>query len=153
MVPEKIAQAWEEAGRKEDLGEIRAWLGQGNVDIIGLKQSKIRKFPEGAWQGKELEALHQANVDQQVILQITDFVAQGRWQQYKKIPPESRDKARKEGSRRFLVSQLDLLAVIRQFPNADPAKEKEVISYDQGIQRKKGQCDGRQKERKKWTAP
>jgi hypothetical protein len=42
-----------------------------------------------------------------------------------------------EGSRRFLLSYLDSLLLIKQFPNADVAKGKMVIDHSKGFGKQK----------------
>ncbi|KAM0900662.1 hypothetical protein ACQ4PT_020493 [Festuca glaucescens] len=58
-----------------------------------------------------------------------------------------------EGSRRFLVSYLNSLMLIKQFPEADIAKGKMVIDERQGFQKHR-QVDARkEKVRQKWPPP
>ena len=54
-----------------------------------------------------------------------------------------------EGSRRFLVSYLNSLLLIKQFPAADVVKGKMVINHEQGFKKAPAKADGRQKERKR----
>jgi hypothetical protein len=58
-----------------------------------------------------------------------------------------------EGSRRFLVSYLNSLMMIKQFPDADITKGKMVVDTSQGFKRVPTDADGRQKERKRWLPP
>jgi hypothetical protein len=58
-----------------------------------------------------------------------------------------------EGSKRFLMSYLDSLLVIKQAPAADPVKGKAVISYSQGFCCKNRLAEGRQKNVIKWSPP
>jgi ribonuclease HI len=58
-----------------------------------------------------------------------------------------------EGSRRFLVSYLNSLLLIKQFPAADITKGKMVINLDQGFKKAGPKIDGRKKVRKRWEKP
>jgi hypothetical protein len=58
-----------------------------------------------------------------------------------------------EGSKRFLMSYLDSLLMIKQTPTADPVKGKAVISYSQGFCCKNRLAEGRQKNVIKWSPP
>jgi hypothetical protein len=58
-----------------------------------------------------------------------------------------------EGSRRFLVSYLNSLLLIKQFPAADFVKGNMVISPESGFNKQGTHADGRQKVRKKWELP
>lgn len=58
-----------------------------------------------------------------------------------------------EGSRRFLVSYLNSLLMIKQFPVADVIKGKMVVDIERGFKKKPAYSDGRQKVRKRWVPP
>jgi ribonuclease HI len=58
-----------------------------------------------------------------------------------------------EGSRRFLVSYINSLMLIKQFPDADVIKGKMAVNSDIGFKRAGSGVDGRKKVRKKWTRP
>jgi ribonuclease HI len=58
-----------------------------------------------------------------------------------------------EGSRRFLVSYLNSLLLIKQFPAADFVKGNMVLSPESGFNKQGTHADGRQKVRKKWELP
>ena len=58
-----------------------------------------------------------------------------------------------EGSRRFLVSYLNYLLIIKQFPAADVSKGKMVINHERGFKKEPGRDDGCQKVRKRWQPP
>jgi ribonuclease HI len=58
-----------------------------------------------------------------------------------------------EGSRRFLVSYLNSLMLIKQAPDADVTKGKMVVRPELGFKRADHEGDGRQKVRKKWMRP
>jgi hypothetical protein len=55
-----------------------------------------------------------------------------------------------EGSHRFLVSYLNSLMLIKQWPDAEIEKGKMVVDDDQGFQKRRIE---RQKVRKRWVAP
>jgi hypothetical protein len=55
-----------------------------------------------------------------------------------------------EGSRRFLVSYLNSLLLIKQWPEAAVEKGKMIVDTDQGFKKGKTVNDGRQKVRKRW---
>jgi ribonuclease HI len=57
-----------------------------------------------------------------------------------------------EGSRRFLLSYLNSLLMIKQFPSADIQKGKMVVNQELGFSKHKVE-DGRQKVRKRWELP
>ena len=57
-----------------------------------------------------------------------------------------------EGSRRFLVSYVDSLLMIRQFPEANVVKGKMVLDHGRGFKSIPKE-DGRQKVRKSWCPP
>jgi hypothetical protein len=58
-----------------------------------------------------------------------------------------------EGSRRFLLSYLESLTVLKQHPNADLEKGKMVVDPELGLSRAQKREDCRPKVRKKWKAP
>jgi ribonuclease HI len=58
-----------------------------------------------------------------------------------------------EGSRRFLVSYLKTLMLIKQFPNADMVKGKMVLDEHQGFKRVQRQRDGRAPQKQSWRPP
>lgn len=58
-----------------------------------------------------------------------------------------------EGSRRFLVSYLNSLLMVKQFPDADVIKGKMVIDQDGGFKTRPDRVDGRKKVRKRWDPP
>jgi ribonuclease HI len=58
-----------------------------------------------------------------------------------------------EGSRRFLVSYLNSLLLIKQHPGADMEKGKMVITQEAGFQKKDKGLDGYKKVKKKWIPP
>jgi ribonuclease HI len=58
-----------------------------------------------------------------------------------------------EGSRRFLVSYLNSLLLIKQHPDADMEKGKMVITHEAGFQKKDKGLDGYKKVKKKWIPP
>jgi hypothetical protein len=58
-----------------------------------------------------------------------------------------------EGSRRFLLSYLESLTVLKQHPNADFEKGKMVVNPEMGLNRGQKQDENRPKVREKWEAP
>jgi ribonuclease HI len=58
-----------------------------------------------------------------------------------------------EGSRRFLVSYLNSLLIIKQFPDADVQKGKMVINQSGGFKQQDKQVAGRQQVKKRWKKP
>jgi ribonuclease HI len=58
-----------------------------------------------------------------------------------------------EGSRRFLVSYLDLLLLIKQYPNSDVAKGKMVIDHDKGFKKQEQLISYKRKEVPRWRPP
>jgi ribonuclease HI len=58
-----------------------------------------------------------------------------------------------EGSRRFLVSYLNSLLLIKQWPAAAVEKGKMVVDSELGFNKAKMVTDGRQKVRKRWQLP
>jgi hypothetical protein len=58
-----------------------------------------------------------------------------------------------EGSKRFLMSYLDSLLVMKQAPTADPIKGKAMISHSQGFGSMNRLAEGRQKNVIKWSPP
>ena len=58
-----------------------------------------------------------------------------------------------EGSRRFLISYMNSLLLIKQFPAADVVKGKMVVNHEMGLGPKISKQDGRQKVKKKWCPP
>jgi hypothetical protein len=58
-----------------------------------------------------------------------------------------------EGSRRFLVSYLNSLLIIKQFPNADIVKGTMTIDQSQGFMKQTKLVDGWKKVRKKSEPP
>jgi hypothetical protein len=58
-----------------------------------------------------------------------------------------------EGSRRFLISYLNSLLLIKQWPEGSMEKGKMVVDAEQGFKKFKTDNDGRQKVRKRWMPP
>jgi ribonuclease HI len=58
-----------------------------------------------------------------------------------------------EGSRRFLVSYLNSLMLIKQFPAADIVKGKMCVDLAQGFRQVRTHDEGRQKVRQRWEKP
>jgi ribonuclease HI len=58
-----------------------------------------------------------------------------------------------EGSRRFLVSYLNSLMIVKQFPDSDIAKGKMVINQGQGFRRATNRSETRKLERPHWAPP
>ena len=58
-----------------------------------------------------------------------------------------------EGSRRFLVSYLNSLLLIKQFPAVDIRKGKMVVNHERGFKKVPTREDGCQKVRKRWQPP
>jgi ribonuclease HI len=58
-----------------------------------------------------------------------------------------------EGSRRFLVSYLNSLKIIKQFPDSDITKGKMVIDQGQGFRKDKGRSEAVRTEHQRWTHP
>jgi ribonuclease HI len=57
------------------------------------------------------------------------------------------------GSRRFLVSHLNTILTIKQYPHADMEKGKMVVDHLAGFHRKQSTEEERRCSRKKWCAP
>uniref|UniRef100_A0ACD6AAA7 Uncharacterized protein n=1 Tax=Avena sativa TaxID=4498 RepID=A0ACD6AAA7_AVESA len=59
-----------------------------------------------------------------------------------------------EDSARFLLSYLDSLTLLKQHPNSDPGKGKEIIDHDRGLQRCASKNVVQQlNQKEKWEAP
>jgi hypothetical protein len=58
-----------------------------------------------------------------------------------------------EGSRRFLVSYLNSLLIIKQFPHADVTKGKMVVDHNRGFVKIRHNKNERQNDRPKWIPP
>ena len=58
-----------------------------------------------------------------------------------------------KGSKRFLISYLNSLILLKQHPNTDPAKGKEVVIPEQAVPRSRKKEGEQRKKKSKWTAP